>query len=958
MFFTKKSAAQSAEAVPTSIDGHTSDEASALLKMEGVLEKVATMFEDAAVGAVENYQAVTSFESESASVSEGIKKNSNDGIKYSLKGYTQKQKENWKNAKRIVLYDNDTQFADFIRQSRLNNGFNKKIYFGAVPHDLAVLIKSKTGIDVENFNCSLSAYEIRKIFKDHGDEKKEAPRGQRAITESDIVDIPKVIQSPLEIKLSPKLYEGKPVIEFTKQIDGSRFTVDAVVSDKHLDLFVQTAFVGIKKGNLAVPIGEQAPINTPKANNGTVSEDIITQPKPIVKKQIKKTSDKDYLDAINRGDMVTAQRMVDAAIDAVQNYQTVESLEADSISASEGIKKQAKHISKVTLGMTETERADVLRNEKIILKEIKVTKGVNLDWDALERNRKSAVGKHLIKKLRNLGYLTTYKTDNIDVEFEFTANGLRKSMNSQVTDYGGTLADLTKVVMNMQVLLDNSVLLEIHTDKAKRTDKENSRLQQVYVLLSAYKENGRITPVQFEVKQYIDNKNRLYLAVALTKIEASVMGDTALPKEERTRLLLTSEYSIPQLIEKINPSDENFFKYIPDEFLNDAQKNAKRAALGKEAKKYGRTIEKSDGIKKQMKKTSDADYLDAVNRGDMETAQRMVDEAARGNVQNYSDEEYSTPITMRDVETLRSIGRKSINAFTSEDIKKAQKWAYKFYKELGTKSPFFRAWFGEWRAHDRSNYVDVLKMERQEGKNPRGIYINKDTGWSINSSSVGYDETISHSGKDKKSIIAMQNIDKIIENAILIDTEVSEYGRGKKSVYTAFMHKFYAPISIDGKTYIAKMAVDESHAPGQNDTNKKFYHVRAIEIETASSVGIGKSHTPIIEDTVSAVSISELYNFVKTYDKDFSPAPEISEKVLNEDGTPKVFYHGTRKENGEFWEFDYNKAKKKGGLGFKALGQGNYFAANKLDGSELFGPRVIEAYLSIKEPLIVESGSG
>jgi len=204
----------------------------------------------------------------------------------------------------------------------------------------------------------------------------------------------------------------------------------------------------------------------------------------------------------------------------------------------------------------------------------------------------------------------------------------------------------------------------------------------------------------------------------------------------------------------------------------------------------------------------------------------------------------------------------------------------------------------------------------------------------------------------------MQNIDKIIENAILIDTEVSEYGRGKKSVYTAFMHKFYAPISIDGKTYIAKMAVDESHAPGQNDTNKKFYHVRAIEIETASSVGIGKSHTPIIEDTVSAVSISELYNFVKTYDKDFSPAPEISEKVLNEDGTPKVFYHGTRKENGEFWEFDYNKAKKKGGLGFKALGQGNYFAANKLDGSELFGPRVIEAYLSIKEPLIVESGSG
>ena len=86
-------------------------------------------------------------------------------------------------------------------------------------------------------------------------------------------------------------------------------------------------------------------------------------------------------------------------------------------------------------------------------------------------------------------------------------------------------------------------------------------------MLSAFQENGHITPVQFEVKQYIDNQNRLYLAVALTKIETSVMDDTALQEGERTRLLPVSDISIPQLIKKINPEDENFFKYIPDEFL-------------------------------------------------------------------------------------------------------------------------------------------------------------------------------------------------------------------------------------------------------------------------------------------------------------------------------------------------------------------------------------------------------
>ena len=56
----------------------------------------------------------------------------------------------------------------------------------------------------------------------------------------------------------------------------------------------------------------------------------------------------------------------------------------------------------------------------------------------------------------------------------------------------------------------------------------------------------------------------------------------------------------------------------------------------------------------------------------------------------------------------------------------------------------------------------------------------------------------------------MRNIDKIIDNAILLDSEVSEYGRGKKSFYTAFMHKFYAPLIIDGKLFIAKMSAVSS----------------------------------------------------------------------------------------------------------------------------------------------------
>ena len=96
--------------------------------------------------------------------------------------------------------------------------------------------------------------------------------------------------------------------------------------------------------------------------------------------------------------------------------------------------------------------------------------------------------------------------------------------------------------------------------------------------------------MQFEIKQYIDNENRLYLAVALTKINKTGVMDDTITEEKRssTRLLPVFIYSVPQLIKKINTSDENFFKYMPDELLTDEQKKAKQNAIAKENAKYHR----------------------------------------------------------------------------------------------------------------------------------------------------------------------------------------------------------------------------------------------------------------------------------------------------------------------------------------------------------------------------------
>ena len=216
--------------------------------------------------------------SENADGAQGMQKNNTaiSGVKYSLTEYTDQQKQNWSTSKRIVIYDNPQQLSQFIQDSISNKTLDKKMYFGSIPSDLAARIQEDAGVDVENYNLSLGSYEIRKILKDHGNEATESLRGQRAVVEDDFAHIVDIVLNPQSVTLSESTYNGKPAIIFTGEHNG-RMTVVAVVSDKRLDLFVQTAYVNIKKGNLSTPTGEQAPINTPEANNGTVSEITVAQ---------------------------------------------------------------------------------------------------------------------------------------------------------------------------------------------------------------------------------------------------------------------------------------------------------------------------------------------------------------------------------------------------------------------------------------------------------------------------------------------------------------------------------------------------------------------------------------------------------------------------------------------------------------------------------------------------------
>lgn len=330
--------------------------------------------------------------------------------------------------------------------------------------------------------------------------------------------------------------------------------------------------------------------------------------------------------------------------------------------------------------------------------------------------------------------------------------------------------------------------------------------------------------------------------------------------------------------------------------------------------------------------------------------------------------EYEKPITPRDVETLRSIGRKSINEFTSEDIEKAQKWAYKFYQDIGTKSPFFRAWFGDWRANQTGAAVAVAEIPayvatNEARKQQRGIVANADTGWEIRISREGQENTISHAGGNRLSEYGLSGIQNLVRDAVLLDTEVHEHhSNNAKNDLIAFDHKLYSlGRDTDGNVALYKITVEEYFQSTAEPNNKKFHNLKYIEkvAELSADALSGKSRSggSTNDSSTTAYSVADLYGFVKGLDKDFTASGSVNPYLLNEDGTPKVFYHGTRES---FTEFKLQGEAKFG----RALGDGFYFTpsydkafkfANGLfSKGQDRGGIIMQEFLKMEHPYVIE----
>ena len=254
-------------------------------------------------------------------------------------------------------------------------------------------------------------------------------------------------------------------------------------------------------------------------------------------------------------------------------------------------------------------------------------------------------------------------------------------------------------------------------------------------------------------------------------------------------------------------------------------------------------------------------------------------------------------MTEDEIKTVQSLERKSLNHLTEEELKKLAPIAERYYQTMGEKSPFFRAWFGDWRVNDQT----TVQVATKEGST-RGLQHNADTGWDISISGKVFNETKSHNMKSNTSARPyLEYINDIVNKAILLDT----YTIGKpKSPNSLLMHTFYAVADIGDAPQVLKLYVEEMYAPGQSQTGKRAYQLQNIENQQLSVKGSSDNVTLASSfSTADIYTVADLFQAVKQRDKKFSP--KTASQIVNEDGSPKIMYHGTASD---FWEFSMRRS--------------------------------------------------
>ncbi len=249
--------------------------------------------------------------------------------------------------------------------------------------------------------------------------------------------------------------------------------------------------------------------------------------------------------------------------------------------------------TKITAEMTDSERASVLKDRMITAP---VYEGqADTIIDEIKRDleeKKQKFGKQAVVEIAEKLEIpnTIIKFDDVEIDVKISRRNIEESITKDATP-----EQIAKLLPILSETARDAVVVERHKNRYYH-DTDTVYFDS---LMGGYVEGDNLIPVRFGLKYSRTGNTTLYVLVDqnaisrenLTEIKKEDRGhsDTSPDLTESESPLRSVNYSIAQIIPFVNSKD--LLRYIPDDFLNNEQIEAKKKAVA-ETEKY--TDEKND----------------------------------------------------------------------------------------------------------------------------------------------------------------------------------------------------------------------------------------------------------------------------------------------------------------------------------------------------------------------------
>ena len=297
--------------------------------------------------------------------------------------------------------------------------------------------------------------------------------------------------------------------------------------------------------------------------------------------------------------------------------------------------------------------------------------------------------------------------------------------------------------------------------------------------------------------------------------------------------------------------------------------------------------------------SKEIEFTSLVEKRDFQQISVVANEIAQlqQDISNVKDRIANQPITESDIQALREIRpkRKSVQNMLESEVAQTPKFESLLHTEMSEKSAYeMRKESGnKWR-NDNSTLVPIItvpkrdisniRKDKKDGTIERGSFVNKDTNITVIFGSKGIDGSLAHALQEvnrnnptEPRLAAIYCMRDLIENAVCFDSQLSE--KKSKSPNSLFMHRMYAIFNYDDNFYLANLAIDETYSTdrsGNFATSESLYNAKSIKITPVDDLGFQSHDLPQSgsEPTdVTTISIAQLYEIVKKYDKNFFENP-------------------------------------------------------------------------------------